>query len=225
MLHPKGAITPRAATIVLIVALVIFAALAATAPAGRFDAAEHSFMLSLRNASDLSIPAGPAWFQYFAEQATALGGWPLLTLLSLTVIGFFLMRRQWDFALILIAVITGESVITGQLKHLFDRARPDFLPHLVEATSKSFPSGHASSAAAVYLTLGLMLANILEQKPLRIYALSCAISLATLTGLSRIYLGVHYPTDVLAGWCVGSAWASAVWLAAYYADPLLRRGR
>ena len=215
MLHSHSALTPRAAFFILIFSLVVFAALAATAPFGAFDELERAFMTSLRAGEGLGEPLGPAWLGEFALEVTTLGGWPLLTLLSALLLGVFLLRGQGDFVGVLLAVVIGHAILVRALKALFERERPDFLEHLAHATHSSFPSGHSASAAAVYLTLGLMLANISERRSFRLYAIGGAIMVASLIGLSRIYLGVHYPTDVIAGWAVGSAWASLVWIIAW----------
>jgi len=215
MFHEDSAFRPRVAVGVFLTASVLFLLLAAVAPSGALDAAERAFMLSLRQGEDLATPVGPGWVAFFSRELTTLGGWAVLTLLSLLLAGFFLVRRQWYYAGVLAAVVIGQTLLSNVLKVLFARERPDFLPHLVEASSKSFPSGHATSAAAVYLTLGLLLANIAETRAQRTYILACAITLAILIGASRVYLGVHYPSDVLAGWSLGAGWASAVWLAAW----------
>lgn len=218
MLHRKAAITPRVAATLLIGSLLVFAALALSAPSGLLAAGERNFMALLRQGERLSEPAGPDWLFSVFRDFTVFGGWPFMALLSVVLSGLFLLRRQWSFLVILLAVIIGETLITEFLKSLFARARPDFLPHYVEATSESFPSGHSASAAAVYLTLGLMLANLTGRRAIRIYTLIVTGVMIVLIGLSRIYLGVHYPTDVVAGWCVGAAWASAVWLIAWRLD-------
>lgn len=215
MLHSQSALTPKTAAAILFAGLSVFVFLAFTAAVGVFDEAERDFMLSLRADGFGEAPAGPAWLIHAASEVTTLAGWPLLTLFSVSLVAYFFIRRQWDFAGVIVAVVLGESLITGQLKALFARERPDFIFHLVEASSKSFPSGHSASAAAVYLTLGLMLANINRDHATRVFSIALAILIATLIGASRVYLGVHYPTDVIAGLAIGSAWASAVWLAAW----------
>ncbi len=215
MLHPEAALSPRFAWIMLAASLAIFLFLSVTAPVGAFETAERSFLLSLRNGDDPALLNGPGWLLYFVQNITALGGWPVLTVFSLLLAGALIIHKQWSFLFVLLAVVIGETVITGILKDFFGRVRPDFLPHLTSASSKSFPSGHSASAAAIYLTFGLAIANVLKLRAARRYALSASLVLVFLIGASRVFLGVHYPTDVIAGWSVGAAWASAVWLAAW----------
>lgn len=215
MLHREAAITPRVAAATLIVSVLGFAALALSAPSGLLADGERAFMALLRRGQDLSEPAGPGWLYDAIRDVTVLGGWPFMTLLSVVLSGLFVIRRQWTFLIVLLAVVVGEALLTDVLKTLFARARPDFLPHYAEASSESFPSGHSGHAAAVYLTLALMLANSTRRFAVRVYTLVVMGVVVLAIGFSRVYLGVHYPTDVLAGWCVGAAWASAMWLIAW----------
>ncbi len=206
--------TPRLQWSVLGVSVLTFAIFALTAPGGGFEEAERAFMLSLRDAENPVLLRGPNWLSYFMQNITALGGWPILTVLAVTLSGAFALTRRWPMLVILLAVVLGESIITGLLKSLFDRERPDFIPHLIYSSSASFPSGHAASASAVYLTFGFAIASLMTRKVLRYYSLGAALLIIFLIGVSRVYLGVHYPSDVVAGWCVGAAWASTVWLVA-----------
>jgi len=164
-----------------------------------------------------AMQRGPSWLGDVARDITSLGGATVLVLLSVGAIGYLLMNRRWRAALFVTVSVAGGSLISAALKEIFDRPRPDLLPHAVEVTSASFPSGHAMLAMTTYLTLGAVLAEVEERRRFKVYVLLWAALLALLVGLSRIYLGVHWPTDVLAGWCVGSAWALlcgsiALWL-------------
>jgi len=215
MLHDKAAITPRAARYALAASVFVFAVLAFVISNSNLEGVECDFLFSLRDATEPAVLNGPGWLSYFMLNVTALGGWPLMTVFSALLAFAFALARRWSFLFILLAVVTGESVITGLLKDLFARARPDVVPHLIYASSSSFPSGHAASAAAVYFTAGLALANMATRKALRLYIFAASLSIVFLIGISRVYLGVHYPSDVIAGWCVGAAWASIVWLVAW----------
>lgn len=211
--------SPQAAKSLFLVAAtaagaVIFVLAAALAIRGEPYAFDRDILLSLRHADDLAIPAGPRWILAAARDITMLGGTPFLVTLTLAVTGYFIVRREWIFLAILLAAVIGESVIVDFLKDAFGRARPEFVPHLVKATSRSFPSGHSASAAAVYLTLASLLASRTGERAVRRYLFFVAIMLALLVGASRVYLGVHYLTDVIGGLAFGAAWAALVFLAA-----------
>ena len=104
----------------------------------------------------------------------------------------------------------------------FGRPRPDLVPHATQVYTASFPSGHAMMAAVTYLTLGALLARVQPRLRLKLYLIGLAATLTVLVGCSRVYLGVHWPTDVLAGWTLGAAWALGCWAIALW---LQARGR
>jgi undecaprenyl-diphosphatase len=194
--------------------VVIFTLAAAFAMRGEPYAFDRDILLALRHADNLEMPAGPSWIFAAAKDVTMLGGTPFLTMLTLAVTGYFIVRREGASIAILLAAVIGESVIVNLLKGFFGRLRPDVVPHLVEATSGSFPSGHSASAAAVFLTLAALIASRTSDRGVRRYLFFVATTLALLVGASRVYLGVHYPTDVVGGLAFGSAWAALVWFAA-----------
>jgi undecaprenyl-diphosphatase len=152
---------------------------------------------------------------------TALGGTAVLTLGVLAVTGFLaLMRKTHAAVTVLVSVVSG-MVLSQAIKWAYARPRPELVPHGMETYSASFPSGHSMMAAVVYLTLGALLARHQAQPRMRVYVLLVAVLLTVLVGISRVYLGVHWPTDVLAGWCLGAAWAILCWFAMLW---LQRRG-
>src|SRR5262249_16044963 len=147
---------------------------------------------------------------------SALGGFAVLTLITLAVAGYLLIVRKRHAAILLVVAALGGRLVRHVLKALVDRPRPDVVPHLSHLSSASFPAGRAMLSAVVYLTLGAMLARLVERRRVKTYVLTVAILLTFLVGVSRVFLGVHYPSDVLAGWTAGLVWAVLCWLATRY---------
>lgn len=198
-----------------------FLAIAGEIREGETSAFDRWVLLALRDPTNHADPWGPVWVQEMARDITALGGIPVLTLMTLGVFGFLMMARKYGAALLVIASVGGGVLLSSALKIGFNRPRPDLVPHEVDVYTLSFPSGHAMLAAVTYLTLGVLLLRVTPRRRLRAYILSVAIILTILIGLSRLYLGVHWPTDVIAGWSIGAAWALGCWIVAIW---LQRRG-
>ena len=167
---------------------------------------------SLRQAVDPSLPVGPAWLRGAALDITALGSGWVLGVVVAAIAGFMLLQGLRRTALFVLVASVGGWVLNALLKELFQRPRPEVVPHLRDVMSLSFPSGHAMTSAAVYLTLGALLMRVADRRATKIYCMAFAMLLAGLVGITRVYLGVHYPTDVLAGWLVGLSWALFCWL-------------
>jgi len=163
-------------------------------------------MLALRT-SDPAVPIGPPWLSNVMLQLTALGGGPVIWLIVLLAVGYLLAARRTSTAAFLLASVSLGIGLSTLLKGLFMRPRPELVAHLVQVQTTSFPSGHAMNSAIVYLTLGGLLARAEKRHAVRIYLLAAAITLTMLVGFSRVYLGVHWPSDVAGGWCIGAAWA------------------
>lgn len=199
-----------------------FLALAHEVRIGATQGWDERVMLAARRADDPSVPIGPLWVQDTARDITALGGYSVLILLVAMVAGFLgLHGKRGEARFLVAAAISGYLVGMG-LKAFFVRPRPTVVTHLQEAFQTSFPSGHSMMSAIVYLTLGALLTRFAGNLPRqRTYFLLCALLLTGIVGVSRVYLGVHYPTDVLAGWTAGLVWAN---LCALVAARLQRRG-
>lgn len=194
--------------------LLGFIALMQVAGAESPHAWDERVLLFFREPGALDDPIGPAWAEEAVRDVTSLGGVSVLVIV--VAVGFFgmLIGRRAGAAWFLLASVAGGQVLSTLLKSSIDRPRPDLVPHVAETFTPSFPSGHAMLSAVTYLTLGALLARVLPGRGLKAYAMGVAIVLTLLIGVSRIYLGVHWPSDVLAGWCAGAAWASLCWLGA-----------
>jgi undecaprenyl-diphosphatase len=203
-------------------ALWLFIAIAGEVMEGETTAWDRRLLLALRNAADPAMPWGPPWVQEMARDFTALGGVAVLTLMTLAVIGYLVLAGKRHAAIAVFAAVAGGLIASTLLKLGFDRARPDLVPHGSVVYTSSFPSGHSMMAAVTYLTLGALLARVEASIRMKTYLLSVAVILTVLVGVSRVYLGVHWPTDVAAGWAVGAAWALACSLVM---RRLQRRGR
>jgi undecaprenyl-diphosphatase len=193
--------------------LFAFLALAGEVMEGETLAFDRTILLAFRQTADPSQPVGPPWVADALLDLTALGGPTVLGLVVLSIVGFLLLQARYRTALVICLTAGSGEAVSAAMKHVFHRARPTIVPHLRQAFSSSFPSGHAMQSAIIYLTLGAMLMRIAERRLTKIYCCAMAMCLTFLVGLSRVYLGVHYPTDVLGGWIVGLFWASICWLA------------
>lgn len=167
-------------------------------------------------------PIGPKWLDHAAADLTAIGSVSVLAVLALLVASFLVLQRKRLEAGIIAVAFAGALTISQLLKEFFNRERPPEIYRASEILNASFPSGHALLSTVVFLTLGAMLAQAAKGRALRIFVMSAAIVLALIVGVTRVYLGVHWTTDVLAGWSVGAAWATACWLAGRW---LKQRGK
>jgi undecaprenyl-diphosphatase len=199
-----------------------FVELADEVSEGDTQSIDETLLLSLRNPADHTDPLGPGWLEELARDFTALGGVGVLVLISLGTLGYLLLARRYRAALFASVAVPGGILLSTLMKLGFDRPRPDLVPHESIVYTASFPSGHAMMSAVTYLTLAALLIRVHSELRLKAYILVLAILLTLLVGMSRVYLGVHWPTDVLAGWTAGGAWASLCWLAMRW---MQRRGQ
>jgi len=168
---------------------------------------DRAVLEALRTPGDPHDPAGPRWLDDAVRDLTSLGSTSVLTLVTLLATGYLLVNKRVGMALAVAAGVAGGSILSTLLKTIFERPRPEFIAEGVAIDSWSFPSGHAMLSAVTYLTVGALMTRAEPRRAVKRYILGAAIALTLLIGASRVYLGVHYPTDVLAGWCVGAAWA------------------
>lgn len=209
--HMIGRQAPWFQFLVVAVLLLAFGLIADEVMEGSTTAFDAPVVLALRNAKDLSSPIGPAWVQSMARDITALGSVVVLSIILLAVVGYFFLIGKIVSAWLMMAAVLGGTTLNSLLKFGFARPRPDFFDQSTKLLTASFPSGHAAMSAITYLTLAALLARTTASRRIRLYFIAIGILLTLSVGVSRVYLGVHYPTDVLAGWCVGSAWALGCW--------------
>ena len=176
-----------------------------------FDAA----VLAAMRPGGMADPWGPGWLEEAALDLTALGGIAVLGLFALVVTGFLILQRKRLSALLLVLGLAGGVALSEGLKALFGRERPPEALQAVETLNASFPSGHSLLSAVFYLSIGVMLTRAFPKRRFKAYVIGVAVLLTLIVGLTRVYLAAHWATDVLAGWCVGAAWAMALWLVAY----------
>lgn len=177
-------------------------------------AVDAAILRSLRVVGHPDVPIGPEWLRQAMLEIASLGGTTLLRLLIVGVFGYLLIRGARHRALWLAAATLAGSGAVSLLKNIFGRPRPELIDHLVATQTTSFPSGHAANAALDYLSIASLASDLERSRPARIYILAVAIAITLLIGVSRLYLGVHWPTDVVAGWAFGAGWAWAWRLAA-----------
>ena len=191
----------------------IFAAIAGEVMEGDTQAMDQRLLLAMRHPGDRT-PLGPPSLQDAARDVTALGGVTVLTLLTVVTGGFLFLDGKKYMGLFVYGSVAGGTLLSGLLKYLIQRPRPDLVPHGAYVSTTSFPSGHSMLSAVTYLTLGALLARSHPRKRIKAYCLLLAVLLTFMVGVSRVYLGVHWPTDVLAGWTAGASWAIFCWLVA-----------
>lgn len=185
----------------------IFAAIAEEMMEGETHAFDTALLLALRAPGDPADPLGPPWVEELARDVTALGGTGVLTFLTVAAVGFLWLQRRRGTALFVLASVGSGMILSNTAKAFFDRPRPDLVPHGSYVYTASFPSGHSLMAAVTYLTLAVLLARGFAEARLKAYVIGLAVFVVLAVGVSRVYLGVHWPTDVAAGWAAGAAWA------------------
>src|SRR5258708_20287252 len=172
---------------------------------------DRKLLLALRQAGNPGVPIGPPWLPEAARDISALGSTIVLGILLLAVVGYLLLTRRRAAAWLMLGAVSSGVALNSLLKFSFARPRPDLVVPAVRVFTASFPSGHSTMSAITYLTLGALLARTHSEIPVRIYFMTLARMLTVLVGLSRIYLGFHYPTDVLSGWWIRTACALGCW--------------
>ncbi len=186
--------------------LLMFGRTAFLMSTGDSNGFDQRVLLAMRTAGDLTDPIGPLWLAGFMRDVTGLGGFGVLSFIVLAVTAFLAATQRRREALEIFAMSFSGWLLSHAMKFVFQRPRPDLVPYGADVFSSSFPSGHATVSAVVYLTLAAVLARSTDDVRVKAFVVSLAILLTVAIGFSRVYLGVHWPTDVLAGWSLGAAW-------------------
>ena len=217
-------VRPRTIVVLLLVAVAVwtFLEVADDVLAGETRKFDTSVMLAFRSAADSNDPIGGSWVEELARDVTGLGSVVVLALLTVASAGFLLLQRKRHLAIYLLLAVTTGTIGSSLLKWGFHRPRPDLVAHGHVVYTSSFPSGHSMMSAVVFLTLGVLLATAQSKRVMQVYVLAIAVLVTVAVGISRVYLGVHWPTDVLAGWAAGCGWALLCW---GVADFLRGRGQ
>ncbi|HEY3696630.1 phosphatase PAP2 family protein [Phenylobacterium sp.] len=168
---------------------------------------DRAILLWFRNPANPADPIGSRAVEEAMRDVTALGGVTLLTLFVVIAAASLLFFGKWRQAVVLTVTIILAEVCNDTLKVVYDRPRPELVPHGVYVYTHSFPSGHSMLSAATYLTVAAILSSLDRRRRFKAFVFTLAILVIVAVGVSRVYLGVHWPTDVLAGWTLGAAWA------------------
>lgn len=199
-----------------VIGVMLFMVIASLVRKGSISSMDNQILLDFRVPGKPAIPLGGGGMLEVMRDITALGGATVVFMITLFVAVYFLLRKNYSSLLLLIIAVIGGSLLGFELKTFFGRPRPEIIPHLMFERSLSFPSGHSMMSAVIYLSLAALIAEGEHGRKIKIYFIMIAVLLSFLIGVSRVYLGVHNPSDVAAGWAVGTAWACLCWYIAWY---------
>ena len=213
------------AAIMLIAAgLLAFLRLGDAVRAGRTLDLDRRIILALRDPANPAQPRGSFWTRDILHDLTALGGVGVLTLTVLVAVIFLWVNRRRRHAAVLLGVVAAATVAGELIKAAYNRPRPDLVAYGDYFSQSSFPSGHSNIATVVWMTLALIVASLERTRVGKATALVVGAFISLTAGGSRVYFGVHWPSDVLGGWILGSGWALVAWivLGAWRKDPAIQ---
>lgn len=190
----------------------VFSQVAALVFTGNARGFDEWILLAFRVPGDSAVAIGPAWLLDTVRDFTALGSTGVVVFVVIIAALFLVMTHKYFAAAYLVAAAVLGTLLNNLLKLGFARPRPDIVAQSVDVHTASFPSGHSMMSAVVYLTLGMLLARSQAEPRVKVFVIAVSVLLTLLIGVSRVYLGVHWPTDVLAGWTLGAGWALLCWL-------------
>jgi len=193
--------------IVVAGALWSFLAIGSEMQEGELTGFDRSVLEALRQNGDTHKAIGPHWLIESMRDVTALGGVTLVTVVTVLAVTLLLGHKQKNQAVVLAIFIPLAQLSSGLFKDVYDRARPSFAIFGDLPTSMSFPSGHSTVATATYFLLAVIVSSLETNRSMKVLAFAVAALLSLAIGFSRVFLGVHWPSDVIAGWCLGAAWA------------------
>ncbi|WP_309083287.1 phosphatase PAP2 family protein [Chelativorans sp.] len=212
MRHRPEAVVPAIVLGIVGLGFYAFISIADEMAEGEIRAVDERLFLALRNPANPSDPLGPPWLEEAALEITSLGGYALIVLAVAAVTGLLLITRRYGPALYAVLSVGSGALLSSFSKNFYGRPRPDLVDHLDMVHTASFPSGHAMVTTVAYLTLAALVIRFFDDLRVRLYVAGVAIFISAIVGLTRVYLGVHWPSDVAAGWALGAAWASLTWL-------------
>lgn len=200
------------AAVIAVAGIAGFVALMLLATGNEPPGFDPKILLALRQAGHPDQPLGPYWLELAMRDLSSLASNTVLLMVMVAVVSYLFCARRRAAALFMLCMLGGGQVIASLLKLAVDRPRPELVPHLVDVLTLSFPSGHAMGAAMTYGALAVLAAEVAPTRAARTCLFTLAILVTLLVGASRVYLGVHWPSDVLAGWCAGFAWAALCYI-------------
>jgi undecaprenyl-diphosphatase len=206
--------------LVPVAAALVFLGLAWLIVSGHSFSLDDRLIMLFRDPAAPSVPLGAAWLREAVRDMTALGSFVGLFFMAATAALALWICGYRHLAIGLVVSLVTAFLASTVLKIAIARERPDVVAHAALTFTASFPSGHAFLSAATLFTIAGFVGLASRRPDIARFCIVMAAIVVGLVGLSRIYLGVHWPSDVLGGWCLGIVWSSVAtaWLGRRMAD-------